>query len=78
MDRETLERHLQEAEARVAESALQVVAQRNLLAKLRRKGRDTATAQALLELLEERRTLNMADRDRLRELRKYEGFQKDV
>jgi hypothetical protein len=78
MDRETLERHLQEAEARVAESALHVVAQRNLLAKLRRKGRDTATAQALLELLEERRTLNMADRDRLRELRKYEGFQKDV
>lgn len=76
MDRETLERHLQEAEARVAQSA--IVAQRNLLAKLKRKGRDTAAAQALLELLEERRSLAMADRDRLRELRKYEGFQKDV
>jgi hypothetical protein len=71
MDRETLEGHLQEAEARVASRDRRVANQRRLVARLERDGLDTSEARTLLTELEESRKLDIADRDRLqRELRK--------
>jgi hypothetical protein len=75
MDQETLKRQLADVEKRVAQDVPLVVEQRTLVARLEREGRDTEAARAreLLALLEESLRLDIVDRRRLRELRKYEG-----
>jgi hypothetical protein len=71
MDREKLERYLQEAEHNVAQSTMHVVEQNALVVRLERDGRDTADARRLLKLFEESRTLYLAEMDRLQ--RELEG-----
>jgi hypothetical protein len=66
MDRETLQRYLQEAERNVAQSTMHIVEQNALVERLERDGLDTADARRLLKLFEENRTLYLAERDRLR------------
>jgi hypothetical protein len=75
MDQETLKRHLEDVEERVAQDVPLVVEQRTLVARLEREGRDTEAARAreLLALLEESLRLDIVDRRRLRELREYGG-----
>ena len=74
MHAETLKRHLEDVEERVAQNVPLVIEQRTLVARLERIGRDTEAARAreLLALLEESLRLHIADRHRLRELREYE------
>jgi hypothetical protein len=74
MDQETLKRHLEDVEERVAQNVPLVIEQRTLVAQLEREGRDTEAARAreLLALLEECLRLHIADRNRLRELREYQ------
>jgi hypothetical protein len=74
MHAETLKRHLEDVEERVAQNVPLVIEQRTLVARLERIGRDKEAARAreLLALLEESLRLHIADRDRLRELREYQ------
>jgi len=65
MDREKLKRQLDEAGENIGRGVRLVVEQWNLIARLERKGWDTADARRLLKLLEESRDLHLAERDRL-------------
>ena len=80
MHAETLKRHLEDVEERVAQNVPLVIEQRTLVARLERVGRDTEAARAreLLALLEESLRLHIADRDRLRELREYQIGSQDA
>ena len=72
VDREKLQQYLKDAERNVAQSTMHVVEQNALVVRLERNGWDTANARRLLKLLEESRTLYLAERDRLRqELAEY-------
>ncbi len=80
MHPETLKRHLEDVEERVAQNVPLVIEQRTLVARVEREGRDTEAARAreLLALLEESLRLHIADRDRLRELREYQIGSQDA
>ena len=66
---------MEDVEERVAQNVPLVIEQRTLVARLEHEGRDTEAARAreLLELLRESLRLHLADWDRLRELREYQG-----
>jgi hypothetical protein len=65
MDIATLEQLLREAEARLYREELGIVRQRELIASLRRHGRDAADARACLRRLESSQARHIADRNRL-------------
>jgi hypothetical protein len=66
MDREMLKAHLEQAERHVSEGEQHITRQRELIAELERKGRDTTRANELLCRFEEMLALHVHDRDRLR------------
>ena len=65
MDREMLQRHLEQTEVHLAASDKLIADQRALLARLEQRGFDIASATGVLGNLEELRKLHVADRDRL-------------
>jgi hypothetical protein len=65
MDVATLEQLLREAEIRLYREELGIVRQRELIATLRRHGRDAADARACLRRLESSQARHIADRNRL-------------
>jgi regulator of protease activity HflC (stomatin/prohibitin superfamily) len=65
MDPERLKQYLQQTEQNTAQGNRHVAEQHALVARLEQQGHDTASARALLALLEESLRLHMAERDRL-------------
>jgi len=65
MDATTLEQLLNEAEIRLYREEQGIVRQRELIASLRRQGRDAADARACLRRLESSQARHMTDRNRL-------------
>lgn len=65
MNRAMLQGHLAQAESHVAKGDQHLARQQELIAKLKRHGRDTADAEGLLKLFEELQVVHVADRDRL-------------
>jgi hypothetical protein len=65
MDAATLEQLLSEAEIRLYREEQGIVRQRELIAELRRQGRDAAEASACLRRLESSQARHIADRNRL-------------
>jgi len=71
MNREMLQKHLEQTEGHLAASNKLIADQRALIAGLAQRGFDTASAKGVLDNIEEMRKLHVADRDRLlRELGK--------
>ncbi len=68
MDRETIERHLAQAEMHVSEGERHVVRQREIVGELEPDGRDLEFARKLLANFEAMYAMHVADRDHLREL----------
>lgn len=66
MERAILEKHLAEAEARVALGERHVEQQRALILKLESNGCASAEARALLKLFEELQAEHISHRNRLR------------
>ncbi len=66
MDRSMVLDHLALAERHVTEGEQHVNRQRELVAELRRKGKDTFLAQQVLQQFQELLHLHVTDRDRLR------------
>ena len=66
MDRDMLERHLEQAEAHVSESERHIAQQRELVAQLERDGLDTTLAKDFLAQLENTHQLHISDLDRIR------------
>ena len=65
MDRETIQRYLDQTEKHLATSDKLVADQKALIALLEERGYDTARSKTALAHLEEMRRLHVADRDRL-------------
>jgi hypothetical protein len=65
MEVATLEQLLVEAESRLYREELGIVRQRELIAALRRQGRDASDARAQLRRLENDQARHIADRNRL-------------
>ena len=65
MDRETIQRYLDQTEKHLATSDKLVADQKALIALLEERGYDTARSKTALTHLEEMRRLHVADRDRL-------------
>src|SRR5438105_9388643 len=65
MDRETIQRYLDQTEKHLATSDKLVEDQKALIALLEERGYDTARSKTALAHLEEMRRLHVADRDRL-------------
>jgi hypothetical protein len=63
MSRETLARHLAQAEVRVAVGQKHLGRQKEIIAELDQAGHDAGTARALLVVFEATLVLHMADRD---------------
>ena len=64
MDRQLLIRHLSKAEETVARGEETVRRQRELIARLERRGRTSPTALAVLKTFEGLQAAHVADRDR--------------
>jgi hypothetical protein len=72
MDRDTIQRYLDQTENHLATSDKLVADQKALIALLEERGRNTARSKTTLAHLEEMRRLHVADRDRLLQaLRKF-------
>jgi hypothetical protein len=65
MDRDMLTRHLAQAEEHIVIGVKNIARQRDLIASLKRDGRDTKEAQNALDQLEGLQTLHIADRERI-------------
>jgi hypothetical protein len=65
MSRETLARHLVQAEARVAVGQKHIGRQKEIIAELDAVGHDAGTARALLVVFEATQALHIADRDQI-------------
>jgi hypothetical protein len=65
MSRETLARHLAQAEARVALGQKHIGRQKEIIAELDQSGHDAGTARALLVDFEVTQALHIADRDQI-------------
>ena len=65
MDRDTIQRYLDQTEKHLATSDKLVEDQKALIALLEERGYDTARSKTALAHLEEMRRLHVADRDRL-------------
>jgi hypothetical protein len=68
MDRELLERHLEQAEEHVALGEKHIARQREIVAELEAGRQDTAEAHRLLVQFEEMQVLHVEDRNRLRQM----------
>jgi hypothetical protein len=66
VDRETLQKHLAQAENRVASGERMIARQKGEVAALVREGHDTFVAMTLLMELEAALAIQSEDRDRLR------------
>jgi hypothetical protein len=67
MDRDTLQEHLRQAMAHVAQGREHIVSQQALIAELERDGHDTAAAKQLLEMFEQSQAMHAAHAARLEE-----------
>jgi hypothetical protein len=65
MDRQTLERDLIRADARVRDGERHIINQRAIVTKLEGDGHDAAMARQLLRTLEDLQATRQSDRDRL-------------
>ena len=65
MSRQTLTRHLAQAEAAVALGRKNIARQHEIIAELEQVGHDAVTAKALLVGFEATQTLHIADRDQI-------------
>jgi hypothetical protein len=65
MDRETLEKHLIQAEAHVANGQKRIAQQHEIIAELDREGHDTAPAKDMLASFERTQAMHVANRDRI-------------
>ena len=65
MSRQTLTRHLAQAEAAVALSRKHIARQHEIIAELEQVGHDAVTAKALLVVFEATQALHIADRDQI-------------
>jgi len=65
MSRETLARHLAQAEARIAVGQKHIARQCEIIAELEEVGHDAVTAKALLVVFEATHALHIADRDQI-------------
>ena len=68
MDREQILEHLTEAERQVAEGERRLVRQRERIEQMASNGQEVRVARELLAQSEHTHMLQIADRDRLREL----------
>ena len=68
MDREQILEHLTEAERQVAEGERRLVRQRERIEQMASNGQEVRIARELLAQSEHTHTLQIADRDRLRDL----------
>ncbi len=68
MDREQILEHLTEAERQVAEGERRLARQRERIEQMASNGQEVRIARELLTQSEHTHTLQIADRDRLREL----------
>ncbi len=68
MDREQILEHLTEAERQVAEGERRLARQRDRIEQMASNGQEVRIARELLSQSEQSHTLQIADRDRLREL----------
>lgn len=66
MDRAMMQRHLAQAEWRVAEAEAHLARQRALVRNLERDGHGARAARVFLRSLEETHALHLEDRDRIR------------
>jgi hypothetical protein len=67
MDRDTLERHLRQAEARITQNEHLPARQRELVARFAQDRPHTAKARAFLAQLEKMLQMHVADRDQIRQ-----------
>jgi hypothetical protein len=67
MDRDTLERHLRQAEARITQNEHLLARQRELVARFAQDRPHTAKARAFLAQLEKMLQMHVADRDQIRQ-----------
>jgi hypothetical protein len=65
MNRNILLRHLEQAEAHVAQGVRHIERQRQIVADLERGGHDAERAREALKLFEDMQALHVANRDRL-------------
>ena len=65
MNRESLIRHLAQAEARIAGGQKHIARQCEIIAELEQVGHDAVTAKALLVVFEATHALHIADRDQI-------------
>jgi hypothetical protein len=65
MSRETLIRHLAQAEARIALGRRHIARQYEIIAELEKVGHEAVTAKALLVIFEATHALHIADRDQI-------------
>jgi hypothetical protein len=65
MSRQTLIRHLAQAEAAVALGRKHIARQHEIIAELEQVGHDAVTAKALLVVFEATHALHIADRDQI-------------
>ena len=65
MSRESLIRHLAQAEARIAVGQKHIARQYEIIAELEQVGQDAVTAKALLVVFEATHALHIADRDQI-------------
>ena len=65
MNRESLIRHLAQAETRIAVGQKHIARQCEIIAELEQVGHEAVTAKALLVVFETMHTLHIADRDQI-------------